>query len=173
MRRALALATLIAVLPARVEAAPNPTIASLLSVGSTIIPVGIAASLLLTGRGADEGLRFDLSIAFIAIGSVAGPSVGQLYGQGGWDALLSFLLRAVTGAVMTAGVGLHLRGGEDTQSAGLPLMIVGGIPTLLLAIYDVWAAQDSAKEAKYREGHALIGTTDRGALASCGLYSDP
>src|SRR5262252_4700249 len=101
MRRALALATLIAILPARVEAAPNPTIASLLSVGSTIIPVGIAASLLLTGRGADEGLRFDLSITFLAIGSVAGPSVGQLYGQGGWDALLSFLLRAVTGAVMT------------------------------------------------------------------------
>jgi hypothetical protein len=166
--RALGLAALIAILPARAEAAPNPTIASLLSVGSTIIPVGIGTGLLVAGRGSNEGLRFDLGISFVAVGSIGGPTVGQLYGQGGWDTLVSFLLRAVTGAVMTAGIALHLRGDEGTQSAGLPLIIVGAIPTGLLAIYDVWAAQDSAKEAKYREGHARI---DPPRMDACGLYS--
>src|SRR5688572_25238517 len=123
MRRALALATLIAVLPARVDAAPNPVIASLLSVGSTLIPVGIGTGLLLTGRGADEGLRFDLALATIAVGSIAGPTVGQLYGQGGWDTLVSFLLRALTGSIMTIGIAFDIRGNEDTESAGLALAI--------------------------------------------------
>ncbi len=173
MRRALALATLLAILPARVDAAPNPAIASLLSVGSTLIPIGVATGLLLTGRGADEGLRYDISMGAIAIGSIVGPSVGQLYGEGGWDALLSFVLRAITGSIMTLGIGFHLRGNEDTHSAGIALAVVGGIPTGLLAIYDVWAAQDSAKEAKYREGHAEMPAPERSALASCGLYSTP
>jgi hypothetical protein len=174
MRRALVLAVLIAILPARVDAAPNPVIASLLSVGSTLLPIGIGTGLLLTGRGADEGLRFDIAMATIALGSIAGPTVGQLYGKGGWDTLLSFILRAITGSIMTVGIAFDLRGDEDTKGVGLPLAIVGGIPTGLLAIYDVWAAQDSAKEAKYREGHAAVPSarpTRRAALASCGLYS--
>ena len=173
MRRASALATLIAILPARVEAAPNPTIASLLSVGSTLIPVGVGTGLLLTGRGPDEGIRFDVGVTTIAIGSIAGPTVGQLYGKGGWDALVSFILRAITGSVMSVGIALHLRGNEDSQSAGLPLLILGAIPTVLLAAYDVWAAQDSAKEARYREGHASVPAkeTRRSALATCRLYS--
>ena len=134
------------------------------------IPVGIGTGLLLSGRGSDEGLRFDIGLATIAVGSIAGPTVGQLYGQGGWDTLVSFLLRLITGAVMTVGIGIDIRGGEDVKSAGLAMAIVGGIPTGLLAIYDVWAAQDSAKEAKYREGHALIDApTQRAELASCGL----
>jgi hypothetical protein len=168
MRRALALATLIALMPVRVEAAPNPTIASLLSVGSTIIPVGIGTGLLLTGRGSSEGLRFDLALATIALGSIVGPTVGQLYGKGGWDTLVSFILRAITGSIMTLGIAFDIRGNEDTESAGLALAIVGGIPTGLLAIYDVWAAQDSAKEAKYREGHALV-VPQRTDLMTCGL----
>jgi hypothetical protein len=170
MRRSLVVAALIAILPARVDAAPNPLIASLLSVGSTLIPVGIGTGLLLSGRGSDEGLRFDVGLATIAVGSIAGPTVGQLYGQGGWDTLVSFVLRLITGAVMTVGIGIDIRGGEDIKTAGLAMAIVGGIPTGLLAIYDVWAAQDSAKEAKYREGHALIeAPTHRAELASCGL----
>jgi hypothetical protein len=71
---------------------------------------------------------------------------------------------------MTVGIAFDIRGSEDTQSAGLALAIVGGIPTGLLAIYDVWAAQDSAKEAKYREGHALVDPPpQRAELAVCGL----
>src|SRR5687767_7512739 len=135
MRRAsaaVALAALIASLPARVDAAPNPVIASLLSVGSTLIPVAVGTGLLVTGRGPDEGLRFDIGLAAIAVGSIAGPTVGQLYGQGGWDTLVSFLLRALTGTIMTLGIAFDLRGSENTQSAGLALAIVGGIPTGLL-----------------------------------------
>jgi hypothetical protein len=178
MRRGLIVSiALTALLGREVGAAPNPVIASLLSVGSTVIPVGVGTGLLLTGRGADEGIRFDIGLAAIAIGAVAGPSVGQLYGQGGIDALVSFILRAITGAVMIAGIGLELRGDPENRGAGLALAIVGGIPTAALAAYDVWAAADSATEAGYREGHASV-EAEAVQLASilacgpipCGVY---
>ena len=167
MRRATALATVVlfttASLPA--EAAPNPTIASLLSVGSTVIPVAVGTALIFTGRGADEGLRFDIAMAAIGIGSIFGPSAGQLYGGGGVDALVTFILRVITGGIMLAGLGLKLRGHEQNQTAGTALAVVGGIPTGLLGIYDMYAASVSAKESRYEEGHARI-ERERRELAS-------
>lgn len=141
---------------AEASAAPDPVIAGLLSAGSTLLPVAVGTGLLLTGRGSEEGIRFDIGISAVGIGAVIGPSVGQLYAGGGIDALVSFILRAITGAIMTVGIGLKLRGDEDNQGAGTALAVVGGIPTGLLAIYDVYAATKAAQQARYREGHAVL-----------------
>lgn len=159
MRRAVSLVTVVGLSFAAAldaDAAPDPVIAGLLSAGSTVIPVAVGSGLLLTGRGSDEGVRFDIGISAVGIGAVLGPSVGQLYAGGGIDALVSFILRAITGAIMTVGIGLKLRGDEDNQGAGTALAVVGGIPTGLLAIYDVYAATKAAQQARYREGHAVV-----------------
>ena len=144
------------------QAAPDPVIASLLSTGSTLIPVAIGTGLLTTGRGADEGLRFDMALGTIALGSIAGPTVGMLYGEAGIDALVTFLLRLLTGGIMVAGLGLRLRGGENVRGLGLALLVVGAIPTGLLAIYDIFAAASAATEARRASG---IGGSSASLLA--------
>lgn len=158
-RRVLAMALtvgLLAQLPARAQAAPDPVIASLLSAGSTVIPLAVSGGLLLTGRGSSEGLRYDLGKVFLGIGAIPGPSIGQIYGRGGVDALVTFLLRAVTGAVLILGVSYALRGDENQTGTGNALLWLGGVPTGLLAIWDIYAASVSAREARYEEGHAEV-----------------
>ena len=170
---ALTAAIVATTLPAReAEAAPDPVIASLLSVSSTLLPIGITAGLFLTGRGVSEGIRFDIGMSTLAVGAIVGPSVGQIYGKGGVDALLTFLLRTITGGVMVTGVGIRLRGDEDLSQLGTSLAVLGGIPTLLLALWDFWGAATSAREARYEAGHgyrsAIDVPDDLRSVALCG-----
>jgi hypothetical protein len=152
MRALFALAAVLA-FPASALAAPDPTLASLLSAGSTALPLGITAGLWLTGAGTDEGLRFDIGMTTLGIGAILGPSVGQIYAQGGTDAWVSFVLRAITGGIMVTGVGIMARGDEQAHSAGTALAVLGGIPTGLLALYDIIGASSSAVAAAQRKGH--------------------
>lgn len=142
--------------PERAEAAPDPVIASMLSVGSMAIPLTLTAILWGTGQGKSEGIRFDIGMVALGVGSVFSPSVGQIYAGGGTDAFVTFLLRTVTSAVMLTGVGFRLRGAENRQTLGLALALTGGVPTLFLAAYDVYAAAVSAKEARYEAGYARV-----------------
>ena len=149
---------------------PDPVNAILLSTGSTLVPLGIAASLLTTGRGKDEGARFDASMAFTGIGSVLGPSVGQFYAGGGTNAWVTLGLRAVTGATMTAGLAIRLRGPEEDRALGNALFWVGLVPTALLGLYDIITAYGTARESKYRDAPiAGTGLThDLISVAVCG-----
>jgi hypothetical protein len=159
MRRAIAsmvLAGFVMSLPAKAQAAPDPVIASLLSAGSTLLPLGVAGGLLLTGRGASEGIRYDLGLVSLGVGAVVGPSIGQIYGNGGVDAVIVFILRAVTSTVMLIGAAYALRGDEDQVGTGKAFLALGGIPTGLLALWDIYGASVSARESSYREGHAMI-----------------
>ncbi len=132
----------------------------MLSAGSTVLPIGIASGLLLTGRGPEEGIRFDVGLTAIAVGAIVGPSVGQIYGQGGVDAVVTFILRMITGSVMTVGLGFMMRSDDESaQSAGRALFVLGGIPTAFLGIWDWFGAASAAKQARYREGHAHVELT--------------
>lgn len=159
MKRLAALAALSAALgglavPQEAVAAPDPTIAVLLGAGGTAIPLAVSGALLFAGRGYDEGIRFDLGLAFLAVGASVGPSFGKIYAEGGGDAWVTFLLRTATTAILTTGVGLSLRGDtEGLQTAGNALSVLGGIPTGLLAIYDIATSASSAVEAGRRRGH--------------------
>lgn len=148
-------AAIAATLPSRTEAAPDPTLAPLLSLGATVAPLAVTLGLWTGGRGIDEGIRFDLGITFLGVGAIVGPSVGQIYAQGGTDAWVTFILRAITGSIMLTGVGLALRADDaGARSAGQALAVVSGIPTGLLAIYDIVSASSSAIEAAQRRGHS-------------------
>lgn len=155
--------------PRPAHAAPDPVVASLMSVGATAIPLTLSTILLATGRGSDEGIRYDAGMATLALGAIVAPSAGQIYAGGGTDAFVTFLLRAVTGAVMVTGVGYRLRGAPNRQTMGMALALTGGVPTGLLAIYDIYAASVSATEARYKEGHAqLVLPADLIGVARCG-----
>ncbi|MCA9551722.1 MAG: hypothetical protein KC933_16915 [Myxococcales bacterium] len=160
--------------PGRAEAAPDPVVASVMSVGATALPLAITGIMWGTGRGADEGVRLDVGMIALGLGSIVGPSAGQIYAHGGVDAFLTFLLRAVTGAVMLTGVGFKLRGAENKQLMGSALAITGAVPTGLLAIYDMYAASVSAREAGYREGYGqVVIPPDLQELAVCGPIPCP
>lgn len=129
-------------------AAPDPTVATLLSVACTVVPSALTLGLWSTSRGTTEGIRFDVGIATLAAGSIVGPSVGQLYAESGTNLIVALLLRAVTGTVMLTGVGFWARGDPEDRGLGQALTAVGGVPTALLALYDIVDASDSAVEAK-------------------------
>ena len=167
--------------PRRAEAAPDPVIASMMSVGAMAIPLTLTAILWGTGQGKSEGIRFDIGMVSLGIGSALAPSVGQIYAGGGTDALVTFLLRTVTTGVMLTGVGFRLRGPENRQTFGLALAITAAVPTAFLAFYDVYAASVSAREARYEAGYArvavppeLIGVALCGPIpCAVGGQSDP
>jgi hypothetical protein len=129
--------------------------------------------LLGTGRGSEEGIRFDVSLACIAVGSIVGPSVGQIYASGGTDAIITFVLRVITGSVMTTGLGFSLRSEDPTtKRTGTAMLVLGGIPTAFLGVWDWFGAASSAKQTRYRQGHAGIAPPDLDpelvSLATCG-----
>ncbi len=152
---AASLAILTSLAPAPAEArGPDPVIAALISAGATVIPIAVGTTMWTGGRGLDEGIRFDLGLAFFALGGLVGPSTGQIYAEGGGNAWVTFFLRLVTGGVGLAGAGMWARGQkEGTRDAGQALTFVGGVPAALLAIYDIADAASSARQAQRRRGY--------------------
>ncbi|MEL7372627.1 MAG: hypothetical protein AAFN74_27120 [Myxococcota bacterium] len=130
---------------------PDPVNAVVLSTSSTLVPLGIAAGLLATGDGSREGIRFDLALAFTALGATVGPSVGQFYARGGTNAWVTLGLRLATSTAMTAGMGVKLRGAPEDQTLGNALLWLGLVPTTLLGLYDIVTAYSTARESKYRD----------------------
>jgi hypothetical protein len=160
IHRGVAFTTAIAVAvaslqPSHADAAPDPLIASMLSLGSTLVPIGVSGVLFFTGNGTDENVRFDLGLTTLALGAILGPSIGQVYAHGGVDAWVAFFLRLITGGIMVAGTGLAFRGTGDGQTAGIALAILGAVPTAFLAGWDIFGAASAAKAQRYQEGHAL------------------
>ncbi len=145
--------------PSRAEAAPDPVIASMLSLSSTLVPIGVTGVLFFTGNGTDENVRFDLGLTTLALGAILGPSIGQIYAHGGVDAWVTFFLRIITGGIMVAGTGLAFRGVQDAQTAGVALAILGAVPTAFLAGWDIFGAASAARAQRYKEGHALAPST--------------
>ena len=129
-------------------AQPDPVNAVVLSAAGTAVPVAVAAGLLADG-GADEGVRFNLSLAALGIGAAVGPSVGQFYAGGGTNAWVTLGLRAATGATMTTGLGIRLRGEDDQQTLGTALFWIGLVPTVLLGLYDIITVYGTASQARY------------------------
>ena len=147
---------------------PDPVNAVLLSATSTLFPLGLATGLLTTGKGVNEGFRFDMALAFIGVGSVVGPSAGQFYAGGGTNAWVTLGLRLVTAGTMTAGLGLKLRGEGDDPTVGDALFWVGLVPTALLGLYDIISAYSTAKESRYRDAPIAGLTPKLLNVAICG-----
>lgn len=152
---------------------PDPTIAALISAAATFIPIGVTTGLWLGGRGTAEGIRFDLGMTFLAVGTIAGPSVGQIYAQAESDAWVTFILRALTGSVMLAGVGFWARGdGDGALATGQALTFIGGVPAALLGIYDIIDSASSAVETQRRRGHGpSVSLTEPVEIAGLSLCS--
>ncbi len=175
-RRTLAAALLAALVlsaagPAR-AGKPEPLVAGLLSAGGTLLPLAVTAGLWSTGRGPAEDVRFDAGLTALALGAVVGPSLGHLHAGTGGDAWVTFLLRAMTGAATCVGVGLALRADGNLREVGAGMTVVAGIPTGLLALYDVFAASSSARERRITR---LAGdpTTSLLDVARCGPIPCP
>lgn len=139
-------------LPAKALASdPEPLNASLLGFTATALPVAVGTTLLLTERRETEGVRYGAAVTSISVGTVLGPFAGQLYGKAGGDAVLTLLLRGVSTAVGVGGMTLMVRGDAEDQDTGIALSILGAIPTLFLAGYDIFGAARSAREARIRD----------------------
>lgn len=147
------------------EAAPDPTIASVLSAACTVVPLAVTVALWTPAPGVGEPVRFDLGMTFIGLGSVIGPSVGQVYAGAGSDAVVSFILRTITASVMMVGSGFWARS-EEQRGLGQALTVVGGIPTALLALYDIFGASSSAIESAAQRGHGVSSSVEASGEAS-------
>lgn len=172
-RRALVATTVLASLllagrPAQATG-PDPTLATVLSLASTLTPMAVTAGLWATGRGPEEGIRFDVGIGALAVGAIVGPSIGQFYAEAGTNAWVSLLLRSVTGSIMLTGVGFWARGAEEDAGLGQALTVVGGVPTTLLALYDIVDASSSAVEARRNRATASLPppAVDIGGFSLC------
>lgn len=129
---------------------PEPENASILGATATLLPIAVGGALLLTGRRYKEGVRLASGLTTISLGAALGPYAGQLYAGGGSDALVTLGLRTVTTGLFTTGLTLRLRGGSEKRDLSYGLMVLGGIPALLLAGYDIFKAADTARESRIR-----------------------
>lgn len=167
---ALVVVSALALAPREARAEPEPLNASLMSATATLLPVAVGTGLLLTGRKDTEGVRLASAFSCISVGLAFGPWSGQLYAGSGVDGTVTMLLRTLTtGATMT-GLGLTLRGGEDVKAPATALMVLGGIPTAILAGYDIIDAADTAREARIRPAADLATPEDLYSIAVCGAF---
>lgn len=139
-----------------------------MSAAATLLPTALGLGLLTTGRGWREGFRYESGMAMIGAGTIVGPSVGQLYARGGLSAVLTFTLRALTSSVMLFGLAKQFRGGEENDSLGTALSVVGGVPTGLLAIYDIFNAATQAEATRYEAGYAQAAPLELMSISRCG-----
>ena len=133
---------------------PDPVVATLISLGTTLIPLAMGAVLWTQERGIDEGLRYDLGFVFFGVGGIIGPSSGKFYADKESDAWVSLSLRGLTGTMGLAGCGLWLRGEDaQTRNNGRALAAIGISTTGLLALYDIWTSGSAALETQRQRGY--------------------
>lgn len=122
--------------------------AGLLSVTSTLIPIGLTLLLWVPGEGTDENVRLNTGMVSLGLGSILGPAIGGFYAGGGSDTWITLILRTLTGSLMLTGIGLAARAPETSgRDLGRALGWSGAVPTGLLALYDLWTVPGRAAEA--------------------------
>lgn len=132
---------------------PDPVVATLMSVGATVIPLALGTILWTQDRGINEGFRYDMGFVFFAIGGVLGPSTGKFYADQTSDAWISMILRGLTSGIGLAGSALWLRGETaQTRNNGRALAGIGIGATGLLSLYDIWTAGSAALETQRMRG---------------------
>ena len=142
--------------PQRSDAArrPDPVVATLISLGNTLLPLALGAVLWTQDRGINEGYRYDMGFVFFSIGGIIGPSTGKFYADKEGDAWVSLALRGLTGTMGLAGCALWLRGEDaQTRNNGRALAGLGIGTTGLLALYDIWTSGSAALETQRERGY--------------------
>ena len=133
---------------------PDPVVATLMSIGATVIPLTLGTILWTQDRGINEGFRYDMGFVFFAIGGVLGPSTGKFYADQESDAWISMILRGLTSGIGLSGSALWLRGETaQTRNNGRALATIGISATGLLSIYDIWTAGSAALETQRMRGY--------------------
>ncbi|MEL6188977.1 MAG: hypothetical protein AAFU79_30520 [Myxococcota bacterium] len=88
-----ALAAALGLAPRTASAAkPDPVNAAVLGTAATVLPIAFGASVLAAGRGFRDDARFTAGLTSIAVGSIIGPTTGQLYAGAGVDAAVTLSL---------------------------------------------------------------------------------
>ncbi len=147
---------------------PDPVNAVLLGAAATALPIAAGAGLLAGGRGPNDGRRLAGALALMTGGAVLGPSAGRLYAGANTDAAVTLSLRALTGALATTGAALAYRGTDEQETTAIALLILGGLPTALLAVADIVGSADAARESRLR----LVGQL-AAELRTCGPIGCP
>lgn len=149
---------------------PDPAIATLLSLGSTLLPVGTGLALLMLDDGVNEDSRLAVGLGAVSLGASVGPSVGQWYGGGGGDAWTTFLLRTLTTGMMSTGIAVGVGGDPDFRDLGTATAILGGVVTGVLGVYDIATAGRTARQTRRASGFAAEDRRQLRELAQCGPF---
>ena len=125
----------------------SPTQAQLYSLGGTLVPV-------LLGAGMDKE-RDDIRVPLLAAGILVGPSVGHFYAENTSQALTGIGIRLGGGALSVLGFGVALNASLEGNSGGggAALFYAGVLTSLASAGYDIFTADDAARD--YNEAHGL------------------
>jgi len=146
---------------------PDPAIATLLSLGSTLLPVGTGLALLTLDDGVEEDSRRVSGLTALSLGASVGPSVGTWYGGGGGDAWVTFVLRSLSTGMMSTGIAVRVDGEPGFRDLGLATGILGGLVTGVLGVYDIARASKTAKATRRRQGFATLRLRE---VARCGPF---
>lgn len=125
----------------------SPTQAQLYSLGGTLVPV-------LLGAGMDRE-RDDIRLPLLATGIFIGPSIGHFYAENTSQALTGIGIRLGGGALGALGFGAALSASleGDSGGGGAVLLLVGGLTVLVSMGYDIFTADNAARD--YNQAHGL------------------
>ncbi len=134
----------------QVETKPgkSPTRAQLYSLGGTLVPVVFGAAM--------DKERDDVRVPLWIAGTLVGPSVGHFYAENISQALTGMGLRLGGGALGVLGGAAVLDaalGGDSSGEGGAALFLAGGLTILISGGYDIFTADDAARD--YNEAHGL------------------
>jgi len=99
--------------------------------------------------------RDNIRIPLWIFGAFIGPSLGHFYAENTSQALTGIGIRLGGGALGVLGYGAVLSAilEENSGGGGVALLLVGGLTGLVSAGYDIFTADDAARD--YNEAHGL------------------
>lgn len=123
----------------------SPKRALFYSLGATVLPTAAGMNVGDAGAG----------VVLVLLGAGLGPSIGHLYAGNNDQALVGIGLRVGGGALGTLGFASALNASLEGQDAGGSgaLFLVGGLTVLISGVYDIFTADNAARE--YNEAHGL------------------